>query len=431
MEKTNRFLWFLALILSTLACATLTGGPTAPPVAQPNLVRPSNGLIAFLGTDGNVFTVDETGANLLALTNDAHPRVPGGPVRVYQHPTWTRDGQHLAYVFLELAGGEQTARILVTGPNTAQTTEIFNSADEAPFYLYWSPDNNTLSFLTQSTAADLSLRLAFLDGTASRVADTGQPYYWVWSPAGDEIFVHKGGAQATNPHARLAHFFSVDGKTQTFELEPGRFQAPGWSPDGTQFLAATGDALIVFDRAGHIVQTIAAYDLSISATWSPDGQQIAYLPTNSAGGGFLGTLTVQTATGNIYTPSDPTVFAYFWAPDSQKIAYFTFSNGTDADAATLISTHPQQMPRLSLNVMDTTTGATHRLITFQPTEDFLGILPFFDQYHHSATIWAPDSTALVYTAPNADGIPGVWVIPAAGGPPTQIANGTEAFWSWK
>lgn len=430
-SRSFRFSWLLALILTTLACATLTGGPTTNPVTQPNpSPTTSNGLIAFLGTDGNVYTVDETGANLLAITNDAHPRTPGGPVRVYQHPTWTRDGQHLAYVFLELAGGEQTARIIVTNPYTAQTTEIFNSTEEAPFYLYWSPDNKTLSFLTQSTAPELSLRLAFLDGTPSRVADTGQPYYWAWSPAGEEIFVHKGGDQATNPDARLARFFAADGKTQTFDLEPGRFQAPDWSPDGTQLLAATGDALVILDRDEQIAQTITPYDLTISATWAPDGQQIAYLPTTSTSGGFLGALTVQTATGETHTTPDQTVFAYFWAPDNQKIAYFTFGNGNDADAA-LISTRSQQMPRLSLNVMDTTTGATHRLITFQPTEVLLGMLPFFDQYHHSDTIWSPDSTKLVYTAPNGDGTPGVWVIPAAGGAPAQIAEGTLAFWSWK
>ncbi|NUM43730.1 MAG: hypothetical protein HUU38_03420 [Anaerolineales bacterium] len=81
--------------------------------------------------------------------------------------------------------------------------------------------------------------------------------------------------------------------------------------------------------------------------------------------------------------------------------------------------------------MDTQTGDNRRLITFQPTDGLLAVLPYFDQYHHSATIWSPDSTHLVYTALDRAGIPGVWVIPISGGTPTQLAEGTQAFWSWK
>jgi Tol biopolymer transport system component len=429
MENSSRpphLFWILALALTTLACATLTGrrAPDFAPAAS------SNGLIAYLGTDGNLYTVAASGTNPTPITQDAHAQNPGAAVTLYQHPTWSPDGRHLAFVALEFSGGEQTAHLLVADPTTAETNEIFTATDEAPFYLYWSPDNETISFLTSSTSPELSLRLASLNGETSRVADTGQPYYWVWSPDGTEIFVHKGGAQATNPDARLAHFVSADGKTQTFDLEPGRFQAPGWSPDGTQFLAATGDALVIFDREGNIAETITDYAVSISATWSPDGNSLAYLPTTEAGGGFVGPLTVRTPTGEMHTTPEQTVFAYFWAPDSQKIAYFTFNDSEDADA-TLISTQRQQELRLTLNVMDTQTGATRRLTSFQPTEGLLAVLPYFDQYHHSVTLWSPDSTQLVYTAFNGEGIPGVWVVPAEGGAPVQIADGMQAFWSWK
>ncbi|NUM43729.1 MAG: PD40 domain-containing protein [Anaerolineales bacterium] len=324
MEKFPRPLWFVALILTTLACATLTGRPTpppstAPPSGQTPPTHTSNGLIAYLGTDGNLYTVDATGGPPTPITENAHPQQPGGTFQLYQHPTWSPDGRHLAFVALEFSGGEQTARLLVADPLTAQTTEIFTAEDEAPFYLYWSPDNETVSFLTSgTTASELSLRLAFLNGAPSRVADTGQPYYWVWSPDGAEIFAHKGGAQTTNPEARLSHFFSADGKTETFDLEPGRFQAPGWSPDGAHFLAATGDALVVFDRDGNIAETITDYAVSISATWSPDGKSLAYLPTTAAGGALLARSPSApqrgTPTPRPSSPSSPT----FGHPTAKK-----------------------------------------------------------------------------------------------------------------
>lgn len=433
----TRFIWILALVFSSFACVTLTGRPTR---SSNDPGTAANGLIAYLGTDGNLYTVDETGTHVTSITQNAHPQTPGGPVQLYQHPTWAQDGRHLAFVAFEFTGSEPTSRLLVADPYTAEITEIFAHQEETPFYLYWSPDNETVSFLTSSPAAsELSLRLAFLNGEASRVADTGQPYYWVWSPNGDEIFVHKGGAQGTNPAARLARFFSADGQTQAFDLGPGRFQAPGWSPDGEQFLAALENSLVILNREGEIAQTVTEYDVSISFTWSPNGEQIAYLPTTPASGGFLGPLTIHaTRPENAdlsFTTPEQTVLAYFWAPDSQKIAYFIADTSDDVDAGLVqtspISTQRQETFRLALHLMDAQTGATQRLTTFQPTDAFLAIFPFFDQYHHSATLWSPDSEKLVYTAMSGTGEAGVWVIPAAGGAPIQIADGTLAFWSWK
>jgi len=434
--------WALVLFLTTLACTTITRG-----VQSPSPQSAQNGLIAYLGPDGNVYTIDENGGHLTPITQDAQRQLnSGNSIRLYQHPTWSHDGRHLAFVAIEVSEGEQIARLLVATSETAEITEIFSDSAETPFYLYWSPDNERVSFLTSApNAPHLFLRLAFLNGEDSRIVDTGQPYYWVWAPGGEQIFVHEGGSTVSNPDARLSLFSPDDdpspyvgaGPTQSFALSAGIFQAPAWSPDGERLLAAIkGEGqgeLTLLDRNGAATQTIAQFNTSISFSWSPNGEQIAYLATTPESGGFLGPLTLLSNAdpASRRVTSEETVLAYFWAPDSQKIAYLT-PDTSEGINASLISTQAQASFQLALHVMDVQTGATHSLTTFQPTDDFLSILPFFDQYHHSATLWSPDSTKLVYPALNGDNEAGVWVVQADGGtPPALLAEGTLAFWSWK
>jgi Tol biopolymer transport system component len=433
-RNSSSVLWTLALFITSLACATLSRGT---PTEQPAHAETSgNGLIAYISTDSNIYLMDEYAGSQVSITQDAQPQLAENYFRIYQYPTWSHDGRNLAFVSFELAKGEHISRLLVADRNSTEINEIFSHQEEGPFYLYWSPDNITVSFLTSSpNILDLNMRLAFLNGDESRVADTGQPYYWVWSPDGMEIFVHKGGSASVNPNARLTRFFSDNGNTETFEMAPGTFQAPGWSPDGTKLLAALEEdgkrSLTLLDRKGVALQTLTNFNASIAFTWSPNGEQIAYRPTSFDSGGFFGPLTViATADPNTRqtTPED-TIIAYFWAPDSKKIAYFTPDTSSSIDA--LISTQNQQIFTLALHVMDVQTGTTRRLTAFEPTDAFLSILPFFDQYHHSHTIWSPDSTKLVYTALSGEENASVWVVEANRGAPIQLADGTLAFWSWK
>ncbi len=423
--------WIIALAFAALACTTLTRGPFIPQTPAAPLT--ANGLIAYLGTDGNVYTIAENGENRVPVTENAQafPHL-----QAYQNPTWSPDGHHLAFVSLESISGEQTARILVFTPETGETTEIYTDSTASPFYLYWSPDNASVSFLTSTPgSADLSLRLAFLNGDESRVADTGQPYYWAWAPDGSRFFVHEGGAITENPEARLSLFSPEGDQTQTFELTPGNFQAPAWSPDGTQLLAALGGAeqneLAILDLNGGKTQTFAEFSTSVSFSWSPDGEHIAYLTTTPASGGFLGPLHIVASDhADSLVTTEEDILAYFWAPDSQKIVYFTPAITNDAEAS-LISTQRQDAFQLTMYLIDVQTGTTRRLSTFTPTQDFLTVLPFFDQYHRSATLWSPDSTKVVYPSMNGADEALLWVVSVEGGQPVQLAEGTLAFWAWK
>lgn len=77
-------------------------------------------------------------------------------------------------------------------------------------------------------------------------------------------------------------------------------------------------------------------------------------------------------------------------------------------------------------------GQVRTLATFQPTDNFISILPFFDQYARSLTFWSPDSKHFVYTQAEGASDGSVWVADLDGGTqPHKVGDGTLAVWSWK
>jgi hypothetical protein len=83
-------------------------------------------------------------------------------------------------------------------------------------------------------------------------------------------------------------------------------------------------------------------------------------------------------------------------------------------------------------MLDVISGESRELFTFRPSSQFAAILPYFDQYHQSATIWSPDSNNLVLSFTDAENNPGIAVVAASGQlEPRLLAQGFLAFWSWK
>ena len=125
------------------------------------------------------------------------------------------------------------------------------------------------------------------------------------------------------------------------------------------------------------------------------------------------------------------VIAFFWSPDSRKIAYFVPQISIPSEQQVSLQVQEPQF-RLVLYVLDLQTGDSRRLIEFTPTEDFLRIMQFFDQYQRSAMVWSPDSNNLVISALDQDGEPGIYAIEVTeDSEARRLASGRLAFWSWK
>lgn len=437
------------VLLSLALVSCLPEGVRVPQSPLLRSLERKAGLIAYVGIDGNIYTMDQGGGRQRAITEDAKiPDSAAGEFRLYQFPAWSPDSRRIA--FIGVRGAQDTpgtASVFVAAPDGTDRQEVFTSHEQVPFYLYWSPDGERLSFLATVVATgNTILQTVPVGGGKAQIVDAGQPYYWAWSPDSRRMLIHAGGDALSQSAERLA-FLTLDGEVieEGLTVRPARFQAPAWSPDGRRLLLAARttrgeSALLLADLQGAVEKELATFEGTVAFGWSPDGKKIAYIAGEDQQPGVIGRLTVVDAEKPtaIKTAQEDRIAAFFWSPDSRKIAYFVpsvLSPTPEPDQAerSAQSEQPQQVTvLLTLHVFDVQRGRDRRIATFQPTSQFLGILPYFDQYQRSATIWSPDSRNLVLPAYASDGKPGIWVVPASGALEMRyLADGLLAFWSWK
>jgi TolB protein len=400
-----------------------------------------SGLISYIGVDGNMYVSDQAGGHLKKLTEDAViPKSQSDPLHYYEYPTWSRDGSQLAFMGLKSDGAKTQSTLMVANMDDDSVNEIYNSESEHPIYLNWSPDNSNLSFIsTNVSGQNIILQSIPAQGGDRTILDTGSPYYWSWAPDGHVMIVHAGGTTASAPE-HIA-FLKVDSSTVTeqgLDATPAAFQAPAWSPDGSRIALARGadlqNEVVVTDAAGENPKKVGTFSNKTAFAWSSDSSRLAYIDGDQAlNAGTFGPLHVVDLETSKETVEDGNIIAFFWAPSGNEIAYFVLlqanadSSGSSGGSA---QTTPQYV--LQLHVLDVTTGKSRELFTYQPTQQFLSVLPYFDQYHQSVTIWSPDNNNLVLSFLDNSGNPGIAVVAASGKlQPRLLAQGYLAFWSWK
>jgi Tol biopolymer transport system component len=431
----------LVPVLLMVACL-----PTSEDFANQNpllaALEKKSGLIAYVGADGNIYTINQGGGKLQAITEDA--RLPEGEgealdeARFYLYPTWSPDSRSLA--FASVSGDSDSAlmaSVLTASPDGSEQTEVFSSEFVQPIYLYWSPNGEKISFLTSTPTGRLLLQMAAAQGGESQVLDEGQPYYWAWAPDSSRMLIHSG--EASDP--RLSLLIPEERIIEEgLDVEPTFFRSPSWMAEGESLLISASaedgtNALMLTNSQGGVEEVLADLgDHPVTFAGSPDGRRVAMIKGDQeVTQGVLGKLLVidLKRPEEPFTVEEAQVFAFFWSPDSKKLAYFVPSRvqlpgSGDSNAENTIIV-------LGLNVLNVDRRTTERVTSFQPTPAFLNLLlPFFDQYHHSATIWSPDSRNLVITALVGEGAPKVLVVNASGElEPRPIADGSLAFWSWR
>jgi len=431
---------FVFTFIAMLMASCLPGNVQIPQSPLLKTLERKSGLIAYIGIDGNMYVSDQGGGNLTQLTKDANlPETQSNTFRYYQLPAWSLDGNQLAFVGMDSENDRVTSGIWVANVNENNASRVYASESERPVYLYWSPDNANVSLISSSTPSQsLILQNIPADGGDRTVIDTGSPYYWSWAPDGSTMIVHAGGAANSASPDHLA-FLRMDSEIVEYGLdsEPASFQSPAWSPDGSHILLTrlndqNEKEIVLTDGRGAFQKTVGKFDLNTAFAWSSDSSRAAFIDGAQAmnGAGVMGSLhVIDIETTKEIAAVDDNVIAFFWSPDGQKIAYFL---PVSASQTANGSQSGNQQFLVQLNMLDVATGESRELFTYQPTGPFANILPYFDQYHHSATIWSPDNNNLVLSFTDGNGTPSIAVVAASGQlQPRLLAEGYLAFWSWK
>jgi TolB protein len=432
---------FTAVILTFLLAACLPQDMRIPQSPLLRTLERKSGLIAYIGTDGNIYVSDQGGGNLSQLTDDASiSGSQGGNNKYYQYPTWSQDGSKLAFVGLSLEGSQVSSELNIAEIENGSPANIYSSSTEHPFYLYWSPDSANLSFLsTTASGQNVMLQTVPAEGGERRILDSGTQYYWSWAPDGQVMIVHANRSN-DGTDQRLA-FLKVNQEVTEYGLDtaPASFQTPAWSPDGKHILLANvneegENEVLLADSTGTPEKTIGTFDLNTAFAWSSDSKKFAYISGNQQlSAGTLGDLHIYDLANAEEIGQDENVLAFFWSPNGEKLAYFIpfVSNATPGPGSSGENTEQQQLI-LQLNVFDVKSGEKTEVFTFPPSSLFTEILPYFDQYHQSATIWSPDNNNLVISLLGQEGNPGIAIVAASGNlQPRLLAEGLLAFWSWR
>ena len=409
--------------------------PQSPLLAA---LETKSGRIVYVGLDGHIYTMNQAGDSVANITLDSSLSTPNDTTHSYFYPTWAPNGKKLAFVgYHRKSGGNPEVSIYTAGSDGSNIVKVYSDPDQQPFYLYWLPNNEEISFLG-GTPGDswFTLNVVPAAGGETYAVGRGAPFYWAWSPNSQSLVVNTSSLTDSGVvTGRLAIVHIHPNLRQSIlSLRPSVFQSPVYSPDGNYFLVAAEDTpdtryILLATSEGQAQTKLTDFDSRVAFDWSPDGQHIAYISGNAAPPfgilGTLGLIDMSTPEAPILSDVDTSgVMAFFWSPDGNKLAYFAPALDNDSNTGTT-------KLLLDLSVLDVISGNVTSLGAFQSPDVMLAqIFPHFDQYQRSSTIWSPDGNYLVINAITEDETPGIYVVNASGNfPPRLIQQGVMPFWS--
>ena len=378
---------------------------TTTTVATPTTLAPTDERLAIATVGGDIRIIDGAGTELSV----ADP----GEGAAYRQPVWSSDGVVLA----SFASVEEGTGLAAIDPDTGDVRweAVMTSP---PFYYLPAPagsDDATTSLRNDPGGRGLIAELIDRSGIAREIARIS-PFYAAWSPDGTSLAVHGEGEYV---EVRTGE------ETLTVAEPSGQFQAPAWTTDGLVTLRTTDAGQLLSVWTDGAFRDLARVDgpVRFSAT---DGKVAIQAIPEDAGDGVQAAIRTQTvpdlpggrlvvvdvASGAIETVTNMLTPMFQWDPTGTRLLFATFEGESGLDFA--------------WNVWesgDVTEGPSWQA---QPVW-FRDVVPFFDQFVQSLSLWSPDGTAYAY-AEVVDARPVVTIQPVDGSPARSIENATWVSW---
>jgi TolB protein len=381
---------------ATESPSALASSPEPVPIDAP-------GRLAIVDDLGNIVTLDPDGSNAVVLAEPVPDEV------VVRQPTWSPDGDRLAWVRFDLGDGGDRA-IVTAGPDGAGPAETTTTV--IPFYLSWDPTSSHIAYLGSGSESDIELGVAEAGGgELSTPLDQGSPFFLSWNPSGERLLVHVGIDRLDR--------LELDGTTSAIEDRLGTFTAPVWTSDGEAYVYVStttdGERLVTQNVAAKHARELLRFDGTVVFVVSPDGRRVAYQVGH--GPGDVEPLSViDRTTGEILEVADEITPSFFWSPDGSRLLYL-YPDLVDGRIW------------FRWGVWDGDSSFSTPL--FAPSDVFAReYLSFFEQQAQSMRLWAPDGSAFTYAGSSQDGESGVWIQPAReGAEPVRVSDGVFATWS--
>jgi Tol biopolymer transport system component len=417
------------------------------------------GRIAYVGKDGNIWTVDQAGGAQRQLTKDASiSKDAGGDSFYYQYPVWSPDSSTVAFVSVSRSRGQLRGfGVWTTGADFSMPMNVYQSDTRLPQLLSWAPDSSRLVFLAATASGSQELDSVPAGGGATRVLSSGAAHAWRWARSSAVLAVHVGDVASDGPAEKIA-ILDPNGLASEEDLAVslGTFEAPGWVADNTSIVVAALDGntsvLYLAGRKGEPDRKLAEVEGGVTLDVSPDGRKLAYATEvlgDSSAGSRLSILDLSAArAGNARSATprvvsgDDFVAAFFWSPDSSQVAYVVptledaLKQGAEQSASQSMGQGTTQDAGLgglafTLKVVSARGGKARTVATFQPSPFFVGMVRNFGQYAESLSLWSPDSKCLLYCTEDTSGSAVMVAYARENIAARKIADGVMATWSSK